>query len=135
MSDKPDHIVWSEEKGYYAKVLPYGSDLSAPSIKLENVGAWKQSGITKINSYFDTRFQAIKKEYESMIEEYKWNEIVYRAEYNFEPVMGQTYYLYVKDSNLFLSMISPKEWKNPPDFMGAFKLGSSHKWELVETGA
>lgn len=132
MSKKPDQIVWSEERGYYAKTLPYGTDLAAPSIKIDELGVWKQSCVCKINKYFEDKFQSLKKEYDSLVEEYKWNEILYKAEYSFEPVMGQIYYLYVDDSGLFLSMISPREWRSPPDFIGSFKLGNSFKWEKVD---
>jgi len=129
MPKKPDLVVWSEDKGYYAKSLSYGSDLGAPSIKPENVTLWKESGVSKINNYFDSRFEELKEQYDKLIEEYKWNDILYKAKYSFEPVVGQTYYLYVGSDGLFLSMISPDEWRTAPDFLGAFKLSSSYKWE------
>jgi hypothetical protein len=44
-----------------------------------------------------------------LVEEYKWNELVYNAKFAFEPVIGQTYHLYVgRDGNIFLSMVNPK---------------------------
>ena len=46
---KPDLAVWSEQKGYYAKTLTYGTDLGAPVIKMDNVGGWKQAQVEKIN--------------------------------------------------------------------------------------
>lgn len=132
MPKKPDLVVWSEDKGYYAKSLSYGSDLGAPSIKPENVTLWKESGVSKINNYFDSRFEELKEQYDKLIEEYKWNDILYKAKYSFEPVVGQTYYLYVGSDGLFLSMISPEEWRTAPDFLGAFKLSSSYKWERID---
>ncbi len=39
---KPDIVVWDEEKGYYAKNLPYASDLGAPAIKVDDVKGWRQ---------------------------------------------------------------------------------------------
>lgn len=131
MSKKPDNVVWSEDRGYYAKSLSYGSDLGAPSIKPENVTIWKESGVSKINHYFDDRFQDIKNQYEKLVEEYKWNDILYKAKYSFEPVIGKTYYLYASEEGLFLSMISPEEWRTSPDFIGEFKLTSSYKWEKI----
>lgn len=132
MPKKPDSIVWSEEKGYYAKSLPYGSDLGAPAIRPENVTAWKQAQSLQINSHFKERFDEIKREYQNFIEEYKWNDILYKAKYSFEPVVGKIYYLYVEDSGLYLSLISPDEWRSSPDFVGSFRLSSSFKWEKID---
>jgi hypothetical protein len=129
---KPDIVVWSEEKGYYAKSLPYGTDLAAPSIKPENITAWKQAQSSRLNSHFQQRFEEIKREYQSFIEEYKWNDILYKAKYSFEPVVGRTYYLYSQDEGLYLSLISPEEWRSAPDFVGAFRLSSSFKWEKID---
>lgn len=131
MSKKPDNVVWSEDRGYYANVLPYGSDLGAPSIKPENVTAWKQAGVSKVNHYFDSRFQEIREKYSALVEEYRWNDILYKAKYNFEPVIGRTYYLYVEESGLFLSLICPEEWKNSPDFLGSFQLDSENRWNKI----
>lgn len=129
---KPDMVVWSEELGYYAKSLPYGTDLSAPSIKPENITSWKQSQSSRINSHFEKRFEEIKREYQSFLEEYKWNDVLYKAKYNFEPIVGKIYYLYTGEKGLYLSMISPEEWKQAPDFLGAFRLDSAFKWEKVD---
>jgi hypothetical protein len=42
MSEKrPDNVVFSEEKGYNASLLPYGTNTSAPAIVLEDVDSWK----------------------------------------------------------------------------------------------
>jgi type I site-specific restriction-modification system R (restriction) subunit len=46
---KPDLAVWSEQNGYYAKTLTYGTNLGAPSIKLENVAGCKQAQAEKVN--------------------------------------------------------------------------------------
>ena len=129
MPKKPDIVVWSEERGYYAKSLPYASDLGAPAIKIENVTSWKQSNLSKVNHYFDSRFEDIKNQYAKMVEEYRWNELLYKAKYSFEPVMGKTYHLYSSGDDLFLSMIGPQEWRNPPDFLGSFHLDSQNLWK------
>lgn len=132
MAKKPDIVVWSEEKGYYAKSLPYASDLGAPVIKPENVTTWKQSGVAKVNTYFDAKFEDIKKEYNRLIEEYTWNEVLYKAKYSFEPVLGKTYHLYSGTDGIFLSMVSPEEWRNPPDFLGSFQLDSQNLWKRTD---
>lgn len=132
MPKKPDIVVWSEERGYYAKSLPYASDLGAPVIKPDNVTAWKQSSVAKVNNYFDAKFEDLKKEYNKLVEEYTWNEVLYKVKYSFEPVLGRTYHLYSKEDGLFLSLISPEEWNNAPDFLGSFQLDSQNRWNKVD---
>jgi hypothetical protein len=134
MSDKkPDIVVWSEERGYYAKELPYGTNLSAPVIKAENVSLWKESNVLKLNHYFESRFEDIKQEYKKLLEEYRWNDLLYKAKYSFEPVLGETYFLYVDNSGgIFLSLIDPQSWKKHPEFIGAFRLDSKNKWERIQ---
>ena len=48
----PDNVVWSEEKGYYAHLLPYATNVGAPVIIPENVSIWKNEKILKTNHYF-----------------------------------------------------------------------------------
>ena len=128
MTKKPDIIVWSEEKGYYAKGLTYGSDLGAPAIKLEDVIGWRQREVLNVNHQFQTKYEEIKKEAEKLFEEYGWNDFIYNhTEYSFIPVIGQTYYLYKRDNEtFFLSLIHPTQWKK--ELVGSFKLDSSNKW-------
>ena len=45
---KPDHIVWDEEnQKYHANILPYGSSVSAPVIKIEDISSYKQRNVQK----------------------------------------------------------------------------------------
>jgi hypothetical protein len=65
---------------------------------------------------------------ESLLEEYNWNETIYRhADYTFQPTVGKTYHLYEReDTTLFLSMIGPNEWNQKT--IGSFRLESTGKW-------
>jgi hypothetical protein len=124
---KPDLIVWSEERGYYSKELTYGSSTSAPAIRLEDVGGWKQIQAQNANKIFTKKYEEIKNEFKRLVDEVSWNEFVYSSTYNFLPVIGETYYLYEKnDGNVFLSLIAPNEWRMK--FLGATRLESNNKW-------
>jgi len=128
---KPDLVVWDEEKGYYQKILPYGTNVGAPAINIEDVGGWKRVAAGEVNKQIKTKFEELKSEYESLVEEYRWNDLIFRAEYNFMPVIGETYHLYSRENGgIFLSMISPNEWKM--DYIGSFKLTSTQKWKKVK---
>ncbi len=128
---KPDLVVWDEEKGYYQKVLTYGTNIGAPAIKIEDVGGWKKTAANEVNRQIKTKFDELKKEYESLVEEYRWNDLIFRAEYNFVPVIGEIYHLYSRENgSIFLSMIGPNEWKM--EYIGSFKLTSTQKWKKVK---
>ena len=129
---KPDNIVHTEEDGYNASILPYGSNASAPAIKLEDVSSWKSLGANKVNKQFSAKFNQLKEEYHQLVEEYKWNDLVYKANFSFEPIIGETYHLYTgKDGSPFLSLIGPNEWLKGKDFLGTFILNSERKFEYV----
>ena len=124
MEKKPDNVVDNPS------ILPYGSNVGAPAIKLDNIDNWKNIRVNNVNKQFKDKFIELKKEYEKLIDEYKWNELVYNAKFNFEPVIGQTYHLYVgRDGNIFLSMINPTEWTY--ECVGSFTLDSNNKWNKV----
>ncbi len=124
---KPDHIVYDEEKGYNASLLPYATNVSAPAISPDNIDDWKLRGVNKVNKQIETKFLELKKEYQKLVEEYQWNELVYQAKFSYEPVIGETYHLYVgNNGNPFLSLIAPNEWDK--EHIGSFKLNSEQKW-------
>ena len=112
-------------------LLPYRSNVGAPSIKPTDISSWKEQKVVTTNHYFSSRFDEIKKDYLKLMEEYEWNTLVYNAEFKFKPVMGKVYFLYQKDDGkLFLSLIEPDEWDKI--FIGAFKLISDNRWERTE---
>ncbi len=124
MSKKPDNVA--DNPG----LLPYASNVGAPAIKSTDVDTWKNEKVVKTNHYFEARYNEIKEEYRKLIETYEWNKLVYGSDFKFEPIKGETYYLYQRDVGLFLSLIEPEQWNQI--FIGAFKLDSNDKWEKVE---
>ena len=127
---KPDNIVYSEDKGYNASLLPYSTNVGAPAIKIDDVVSWKSRGISNVNKEFENKFNELKTEYLNLMKEYEWNEIVYNAKFSFEPVIGEIYHLYCGDDRVnFLSLISPQEWNK--EHIGTFKLNSNKKWIIL----
>lgn len=124
---RPDNVVFSEEEGYYANLLPYSTNVGAPVIKLDDVVSWKNRGVNQVNKEFESKFNELKVEYEKLMQEYEWNEIVYNAKFSFEPLVGEIYHLYLgKDGSNFLSLIHPNDWNK--EHIGTFKLNSNKKW-------
>ena len=129
MSKKyPDNVAWDEkEQRWVANILPYASNVGAPVIKPDNVDSWRQRGVSKVNHHLETRFLELKEEYLKLVDEFKWNDLIYNATFNFEPIVGETYYLYTgKDEVNFLSLISPNQWDK--ECLGSFQLTAEQKW-------
>ena len=89
MSDKkPDNVA--DNPG----LLPYGSNVGAPAIQSTNIEHWKEPRIDKLNKSFKDKYEKLKQEYQNLMEEYTWNDIVYNSKFSFEPVVGNVYHLY-----------------------------------------
>ena len=122
--NKPDQVA--DNPG----LLPYGSNVGAPAIKTTDIGAYKQEKLNKSNKYLKAKYDEIKQEYLDLIEAAKWNELVYTSDFKWEPIKGETYYLYQQpDESLFLSIIEPEYWNQI--FIGAFRLNSNDIWEKI----
>jgi hypothetical protein len=129
---KPDNVA--DNPG----LLPYGSNLGAPAIRQEDITDWKVRGANRVNSEFKARYEELKDEYRKLIEEFKWNDLIYHAEYSFEPINGHEYHLYKRENGtIFLSIISQYEWNrkgNLPygiSYIASFQLDSKDKWNKI----
>ena len=129
---KPDNIVWDEEtEKYNSSLLPYGTSVSAPAIVLDDVGAFKQRGVNKVQKTFSAKYQELVDEYNHLVDEVRLNEFIYNSRYSFEPVIGETYHLYEdKFGKYFLSLISPNEWNKK--HVVSVRLNSEHKWVSIK---
>lgn len=125
---KPDIIVWDKDRGYYSKELTYGSNVGAPAIKTEDVIGWRDREVVSVNHQFKTKYEELKSELDKLITEYDWNNLIYRlVDYNFIPIIGETYHLYERDNgSYFMSLIEPEQWNKK--HIASFKLDSSNKW-------
>ena len=128
---KPDNVVYSEKEGYNASLMRYGTNVGAPVIQIDDVVAFKSRGIRNVNKEFENKFNELKQQYETLMKEFEYNELVYSAKFSFEPVIGELYHLYRGADGLnFLSLISPTECKR--EHLGTFRLNSDKKWIFIE---
>ncbi len=130
--ERPDQIVYDEATDTYgAALLPYGTNIGAPSIIPDDVSTWKNQGINKFNHGFNNKVDEIKNRYAQLIDEFKMNELIYSCKMNFEPIIGQSYHLYHDETKgNFLSLIPPHAWDK--EFVGTFKLNYDGSWEQEE---
>lgn len=128
---KPDMVVFDEEKQQYnAAFLPYATSFSAPQIKMPNNGSWKNSQIYKANKHLKTKYEALKAEYEALMEILEYNELITSAKFSFEPLIGEIYHLYNNSKDEpFLSIIAPDTCNF--EHLGSFRLTSDYLWEKI----
>ena len=117
-----------------ARSLPYSSDLGAPVIKPDHsLGGWKVGAVHRANKHYDERFNKLKKEFEQLVQDVKWNEIIFNAEMRMKPVIGQIYHLYKKDNEkYFVSLFAPNECSWGEKHQGTFRLNYDNRWELIQ---
>lgn len=131
MSKKPDYIVYNEEEQRYdAFVKPYASNLAAPVIEQPDTVNWKKTNIHSANSQFKATFDEIKEQYQALMQEYQYNQLIYNAKFNFEPIVGHVYHLYSKQETYFLSLLAPEECTFT--FVGSFQLNSDKIWKKID---
>lgn len=126
---KPDNVVFNTEtKTYDASLKPYATNVGAPVITPTDTVAWKNRSIHKVNQKMQAKYLEIKDEYEKMMQEYKYNQLIFKAKFNFEPIVGDVYHLYEKDNgDTFLSIIAPEQCRF--HFIGSFYLSTDLVWQ------
>ncbi len=129
---KPDQVVFNPNtEKYEAGLLPYGTNASAPKITSTDLTGWKNSNISKVNHQINTEYESLKAQFESLMDKFKYNNLIYSARFSFEPIVGEIYHLYADDKDeLFLSLISPSECNF--NFKGSFKLNEDKLWIKVD---
>lgn len=136
MAKKPDQVVHNEEDGYYASKLPYTSNVGAPAINIVDISSWKATKASHANEYYVQKFNELKEEYQKLISSFQWNDLIYQAEYSFQPTNGHSYYLYERGpgGSIFLSLVSPDQWGKKYGhliYIGKFALDSNDKWDKL----
>ena len=123
-------------------VLPYSASVSCAVIKHTEEGVIRHKALTAMEEQTNMQLEQIRKQIELLAiqaqEIQKRKElsmIIYGAQLNFQPVIGQIYYLYErKDGSHLLSMVSPKEWGRSAPFkkaVASVKLLADHTWTEV----
>ena len=109
----------------------YPTEVGAPKFEPDNISLFKIEKTSKIKKYYSSKFEEMTKEYEKLMSEIQMNERFYIAQHNFEPVTGESYHLYKKESGEeFLSLISPEQWRRF-EFIGTFQFQSDGRWVKI----
>lgn len=123
-------------------VLPYSSSVSGAVIKPNEEGVIRYHALTAMEEQTNMQLTQIRQQIELLAIQAKeiqsrkeLSMLIYDAKLSFNPVIGQTYYLYEKeDGSNLVSLVGPKEWgsKIPfKKFVAAVKLLADHTWKEV----
>ncbi len=128
---KPDAVVYNTETDRYdAALKPYATSVGAPVITPTDTTAWKNRSINKVNHKIKTKYLELKAEYERMMQEFEYNNLILNANFSFEPIIGETYHLYLnKKEEHFLSLIAPDHCNF--NYVGSFILNADQIWEKI----
>ena len=122
---KPDNVADSPG------LLPYGTNVSAPSIKPTDLTTFKKNGLDKVTKFFDRKYKEIVEQAETLQKSFLITQTVYESKYRFEPIIGEIYHLYEdSDGGYTLSMISPLEWNKKHVY--SVVLNSDMTWTKID---
>lgn len=113
------------------RLKTYPTEVGSVNFKTDDIDLFKQNKTSKLKNYYDQKFDELRLEYTKLMNDINVNERLYNCKYNFEPIIGQTYHMYLDDlGNEFLSIIAPNEWKKKT-FIGSYLYDSDGRW--IET--
>tara|TARA_B100000214_G_scaffold369594_1_gene342916 strand:+ start:925 stop:1293 length:369 start_codon:yes stop_codon:yes gene_type:complete len=107
-------------------------DIEGKVYELDN---WKPEQGNQVKKYFNEKILELKRDYNKLVDDFKWNKIIFESEITFVPVIGKAYYLYKKENGKkFMSLIEPDSWNKSVKikFIGSFMQDSRQKWNLIE---
>lgn len=113
--------------------MPYPVSTLSPPIIPNDLSSFKARGISEVQRDLQQKLREIREQYLQAIDHFNWNKLVYEASIQFEPVVGQTYYLYAMSRGNVLSMIAPHEW--PMRHLATVRLNIDRQWKVEALGA
>ena len=123
---KPDSYVFDRA------LKTYPTEIGSQPFKPDEIELFKIDKSNKLKHHYVSKFEELKSEYQRLMEDISMNERIYQSSYNFQPIVGQIYYLYKKENdNEFLSIISPIEWNNRYQIIGSYQLQTDGRWNEI----
>lgn len=123
-------------------LLPYAHTIGSVTVRPEDVGKLKTRAFSAMKEQTNKQLLQIQKQAELLAQQanelrrrVEVSEKIYQADMSFEPFVGNTYFLYKKDTNYRLMMIAPDEWgRSKPEyleFIAEVTLLSDHTWDIA----
>jgi hypothetical protein len=108
--------------------MPYPVSTLSPKIIPTDLSSFKSRGISEVERELQQKLTEIRETYLAAIDHFNWNKLIYEADINFEPIIGQTYHLYEVRGRRMLSMISPEQWHHT--YVATVRLNVDRQWKL-----
>jgi len=110
------------------RLKSYPTEIGSQRFSPDDITLFKIEKTNKLKHHYTSKYEEIQKEYQKLMNEISINERLYLAKHNFQPIPGHSYFLYQKENEEFLSIISPEEWGNRYQFIGKFQFLSDGRW-------
>ncbi len=93
------------------KSITYPTHVGAPKIEPQDLTAFKNQSLNKVDRVIKRKYEELIKEAETLQNSILLQKEVYESRYKFEPIIGEIYHLYEEDDGgRTLSLIGPTEW-------------------------
>ncbi|MEP2775761.1 MAG: DUF2452 domain-containing protein [Luteolibacter sp.] len=110
--------------------MPYPVSTLSPKIIPTDLSSFKSRGISEVERELQQKLIEIREQYLATIDHFNWNKLIYEADINFEPIVGETYHLYEIRGRKLLSMIGPDQWNHK--HLATVRLNVDRQWKLEE---
>jgi hypothetical protein len=108
--------------------MAYPVSTLSPKIVPTDLSSFKSRGISEVERELQQKLTEIRETYLAAIDHFNWNKLIYEADLNFEPIIGQTYHLYEVRDRRLLSMIAPDQWRHK--HLATVRLNVDRQWKL-----
>ena len=112
--------------------LPYPVSTLSPPIIPNDLTSFKSRGISQVERELQQKLKEIRETYLQTIDHFNWNKLVYEADIQFEPIVGETYHVYEMRGHRQLSMIAPDQWAQK--HLASVRLDVDRQWKVIATG-
>ena len=122
-------------------LLPYPHHVGGIVIKPEDTGKIKSRALTAMREQTTIQMNQIQRQVELLMkqandlkERIEISEKIYVADLSFEPIIGETYHLYLKEGIYKLLLIGPEDWGKLPktlEYVGTVKMLGDHTWDIL----
>ncbi len=114
-------------------LIPYATSTLDPVIKETDLTEFKNKSIRSVKTNITLKMQALKEEYDTLVDLFNINKMVLESKIGFEPVKGTVYHLYQRHEESFLSLIDPDEWTDESIvYVVSVTLDADNVWQKIE---
>lgn len=109
--------------------LTFPTEIGSLKIEIENdLDLFKDRKLLHTDHFYLQKVKEIQAELIRLSEEKKINDLIWKK-IRFKVYIGIEIYLYKKENDYMISIVSPEEWGNIYSFVGQFVLNVNNIWE------